>query len=717
MKTDRDAKRAAGRLPKMAAWAVLASCALAQPKTNAGEPSKPGADPTGSQQAPILVTAPRTDMHGTERVDASALRHASQATTVDGFLEDMAGIDLGRRSFAGNESHRLSIRGFDESRSLILLDGRSLHGAGVYGGYYVDWAALSLENVEAIDVIRGMTPVRFGNTLGGVVDIHTRRATARRTTEFRAGGGSLGTWEVQGTHVSPSGTVACSVSAGHYATDGYLRNAFVERDTVHAKLQLALPGQLSLDASARYARNRAGMIVYNMPDAWAYDPHEPDSLDALLGGPFPQFRQPHSGPLDWGEESYWRNSRLNLGLGLSRETDELGFSLQTWLTDEDREEYFYAVDNSAHLILRRDSEPENNNWGWRTDLRHKAGAGNAHAIDCGLEGQYLGYGGMRVKSLDSAYFAWPPYDSPSKDEPVTQLHGFYVQDRWQIAESLLLEAGLRADLYRADGPEANAVTVDEQSVAPRLACSLTPWPGGTAAVRLGQAYRFPTNPEYYWWYSGYRPDSRKDLTAEKANQVELEIEQAAQERVSFLARGYYYQVDDYIRTLFGYPPSRVVYNIDRVEFAGVELGVAYDVLAALRISANITHQQTRKHGDVLDGSTPLSDELAELPEYKAHLKMAYGRGKGPRVEIKTGYVDKRWATRGSPAWPGGSYLAAVDSYVDVDVRVSYPLYRDQAEREVRLELTGENVLDQDIVEEYGYPMPGATWMAGVRVVF
>lgn len=52
-----------------------------------------------------------------------------------------------------------------------------------------------------------------------------------------------------------------------------------------------------------------------------------------------------------------------------------------------------------------------------------------------------------------------------------------------------------------------------------------------------------------------------------------------------------------------------------------------------------------------------------------------------------------------------------------DLPLSYPLYQGQADREVRVELAADNLLDEEIVEEYGYPMPGTTVMASVRAVF
>ena len=87
------------------------------------------------------------------------------------------------------------------------------------------------------------------------------------------------------------------------------------------------------------------------------------------------------------------------------------------------------------------------------------------------------------------------------------------------------------------------------------------------------------------------------------------------------------------------------------------------------------------------------------------------------AEIKTGYVDKRWDTQDDLTSTGDSYLAKMDSYFDVDMRVSYPVYHDDADREVRIKVAGENILDEKIVEEYGCPLPGTTVMAGLRADF
>lgn len=698
----------------LAVWSIVVT-SFVTPCLHAAEPETAGG--TTVKMGEIVVTASKIGPHGEQIIGPAAVEAESMSSTAEGLLDCLSGIDLRRRAFSGNDSSSLSIRGFDESRSLIMLNDRPLHGAGVYGGYYVDWASLSLEDVESVEVIRGMTPAKYGNTLGGLVNITTAQGSDEPQTKIRVGGGSLGTWDGQARHSGPIGPVTYSLSGGHYETDGYLRNAFVDRNMVSARLGFSLPADMKLNAGLRYTENKSGMIVYNMPGAWSYDPNEPDSQGTQLGGPYVSFRQSQTGILDWGDGSYWKDKRMHIDLGISRKLKNFDFSVQTYLMDQDREEYFYAIDDPNHLVLRRDSEPEKNNWGWKADFESRIGAEKRHTAEYGVSGQYLGYGGQTVEEVDANYFLWMPTDSASKDKPTTILHGVYAQDLWEVNEKVQIQAGVRVDSYRADGPEANAVTVDETRPAPRIACIMNPWEGGRATMRVGQAYRFATNPEYYWWYSGYQAAGRKDLTSEKADQYEIELGQDVSEKLSVLVRGYYYEVQDYIRTIFGYRPSRVVYNIDQVDFMGVELEAGYNISSTFRASINFTHQETKKHGDVLDNSTTLDDGLPELPENKANLKLSYGRDKSLKAEIKVGYVDKRWSTQGDLTSAGGSYLAEMDSYFDVDMRVSYPIYHDNSDRQVRIEIAGDNILNEDIVEEYGYPMPGTTVMASLRANF
>ena len=710
-------------------WCCLLSGALLFAWTAASGAQEEGVPAGGEEEAQesvdlgeVVVTAPRYKRPQVKVVSEQELATEGQSKTAEGRLENLAGVDLGRRSPAGSESSRLTIRGFDESRSSVLLDGRSLHGAGVYGGYYVDWASLSLEDVESIEVIRGVAPAKYGNTLGGVVNVVTSEPSEEPCTKLRTAYGSLATWDIQASHSAGVSDFLYGLAFGHHETDGHLRNSFLDRETFSARMTVKLPRDLELRLSGRFTSNASGMTAYNMPDAYDYDPDYPDSLGGQLGGAGVRWVDDETGPKYWGDGSYWKDRRLQLDAGIFRESEDMEFSFQTYLFDQDREEFFYANDAPGHLVLERDAEPENNNFGWKTDLRNNFESRGKHVLEYGAEGHYLGYGGVDVVSYDPTYFSpvWPPSDSPGKDT-VTTWHGLYVQDSWEVRDDVELELGLRLDDYVADGPEATAPYVRETPVSPRIACDWKAWQGGRLSLRYGRAYRFPTNPEYYWWYGGFDPSTigvdRKDLTSEKANQYELEVAHETKDRFSVVLRGYHYEVDDYIRTIFGYPMGRVIYNIDRVDFQGIEFEAAYDVSRSFKIWANYTYQDTEKHGDILDHSMELTNELLELPENKFNFGVGYRHENGFEARLKLRYVSDRWAIRGDLATPGGSSFHKMDSFVDMDVQARLPIWRGDSDRKAFLELAVENILGQDIVEEYGYPHPGTTFMVGVRAVF
>lgn len=707
--------------PRVDCLRAILSLALLWPSASfADQPVQSAKDEkkTTGEIEEIVVTAKReSSLELQTTISEKELSRGRFSETLEGLLENVAGVDLSRKSFAGSNNNKLRMRGFDESRLAVLLDGRSLSGAGVYGGYYIEWSSLSLEDVESVEIIRGAAPVKYGDTLGGVLNIVTRTGSGEPRTIIRTAGGSLASWDARLSHAWKVGPVRYSLSAGRHETDGYLRNASFKRSTVAGKVAVDLPLDLQLRASARYNANECGMVVYNKPDSPYYDSDKPESLENVMGGPYVPFLNhgPGSwGRLDWGDRSHWDDARTQFDFELSRDTQDFDFTLRAYLMEQDRQELFYAIDDPRHLVLKRETQPEKNNWGWKADLSNVFELLGTHVVEYGAEGRYLGYGDIDISYVDQSYFPPPmvPASSSGK-QGVSMYHGVYLQDVWHVEGWLDVELGLRFNSFIADGPEKDAPRLDENGWSPRLAVTVRPWHGGHISARYRRAFRFPSLPEYYWWYSGYQPAERKGLGPEKAHLIELEAGHEINKHLSIVLRAYHYIVDDYIRTIFGYRPSRVVYNIDQVDLTGFELEATYKLPLDIRIWANYTWQLTRKSGDVLDSST-ISDELVELPRNKASLGLGYFEEAGLNARLVARYVDLRQTVSGDLTTPGGSYLAKLNPFVTLDVYASYPVLRRHAGAEVRVEISVENLLNQSYMEQYGFPMPGIVFMAGMR---
>jgi iron complex outermembrane receptor protein len=97
-------------------------------------------------------------------------------STLDGAVKRQPGIDVQRPQEVGAalDDDAIKIRGFGSRRILVTIDGRPLNLPGTAGGYFVDWTMIPLTNVKEIEVIKGVSDPRYGNTLGGAINLVTK---------------------------------------------------------------------------------------------------------------------------------------------------------------------------------------------------------------------------------------------------------------------------------------------------------------------------------------------------------------------------------------------------------------------------------------------------------------------------------------------------------------------------------------------------------------
>jgi outer membrane cobalamin receptor len=638
-------------------------------------------------------------------INKEEIGKARESGTVDGLFENIAGIDLKRTSPGGDHGSAVAIRGFDESRCLILLDGRPLNAAGVYGGDYVDWSSLSTEDIERIEVTRGAKSAEYGNTLGGVINIITGRGTKYPKTQA---GISYGTYDTVKGMFSHSAAIKdfffYSFSAGHWQTDGYLRNNDVDRNNFSGRCVFLFPDDFSVGFGAGYTIHKRGFVVENRRDSIYYDGSYPESDEDAGGGPNISFK---GGVLDWGDGSYWKNVRGRYDIELSKAFGALDIKAQAYFNKQERAEYFYAIDNKDKLILERFSEPEKTR-GWLLKVLQPI---KKHNLVYGIEGIYLGYGGQNINYADSSYFSRQPSSSEGAEEQ-SRRYAVFAQDSWAIKPALELNLGLRFDHYLAKESE----DVKERGVSPKLGVMYEIWEGGKLEANVGQAYRFPTSPESYWYFAGYQPSSGKSLSPEDALQTDIGLFHAFQKKTNIGIRAYYYNVEDYIRTIFGYSPSRVVYNIDEAAFKGVEIEGECFLWGKFSLFTNYTYQQTKKKGDILDMSTGLTDKLTELPEHKANAGLKYRAANGASADLRLRYVGKRSVLTGSLAQAGASNLEDINGFITAGLHFTCPILK-KDRFSGKLHLGIENIFSEDYEEVNGFPMPGATVTGGVSIDF
>src|SRR5262249_29077952 len=94
-----------------------------------------------------------------------------EAVVVSDVLRTVPGLDVVQSGTPGSVTS-LFTRGTNSTQTLVLVDGVRLNSP--YFGCY-DWSALTTENTERIEVVRGPLSALYGSdAIGGVVQIFTR---------------------------------------------------------------------------------------------------------------------------------------------------------------------------------------------------------------------------------------------------------------------------------------------------------------------------------------------------------------------------------------------------------------------------------------------------------------------------------------------------------------------------------------------------------------
>ena len=213
------------------AVAVLASSLATVPRTALAQ-SDTGRPPTSKLDA-VQVTATRFGEpiqevpQSISVVSGDELRDRG-ATDLRTALSLLSGVSVSPSSDAGPTAPVPNLLGIREIDDLLLL----IDGVPAGGAYTPQTQAISLNNVERIEVLRGAAPVYFGTTAfaGTINVIHYAAGRAENAVRIRYG--SYGSVGASGSSVLSTGDVRQSISAE--ASDDRLSDAHARARRVEA---------------------------------------------------------------------------------------------------------------------------------------------------------------------------------------------------------------------------------------------------------------------------------------------------------------------------------------------------------------------------------------------------------------------------------------------------------------------------------------------------
>ena len=245
----------------------------------------------------------------------------------------------------------------------------------------------------------------------------------------------------------------------------------------------------------------------------------------------------------------------------------------------------------------------------------------------------------------------------------------YIDIRQDLLSWLTIDAGLRYDHHSITGSEW----------IPQAGVVVRPIPVGEIKLMASKGFRNPTMREMYLY-----PPSNEELEPERLWNYELSWRHRLGQ-FSYGMNFFYIKGDNMIQTV-----NRKNVNTGEIENYGAELEVQYSINPHWSLFTN--HSLLHMENPVI-----------AAPEYKGMLGV--------------NYRQDRWNVIAGLQYINGLYTATGENPCKEDFCLLNATVNYQLSRFITLWVCGENLLAQKYEINLGYPMPRATFMAGVNVNF
>ncbi|MCX8026550.1 MAG: TonB-dependent receptor [Thermodesulfovibrionales bacterium] len=631
-------------------------------------------------------------------------------STLDSALLRQAGIDVQRIQEVGSalDDEAIKIRGFGSNRIMLTINGRTLNAPGTAGGYFIDWSATPLYNIERIEVIKGVSDPRYGNVLGGVINLVTKQPSTKPQLETQVMAGSFNTKTVSFLHSYKPNRFEYSISGGFSETNGYLYNGNFRIKDLNIYAGYDLPWDAKLKTDLQFISSKKGFIVSNRVskdyDSTQYNspknPKYPASDGEYMFGGMGAYPEPGS---------WWQKEKVYFNISYEQAFKNSTASIRYWQNYGDREAY-----NTRASLNRVFHKKFYDDRSYGTDISYNLLLPD-HDIKAGIEYKKFKDKGDRNYPDDfRAAFT-------NENYVYSWTWGMYVMDDINVGKDILLTPGIRFISFDGrPGPSGIAEGIKDISmngVVPSLKITYLPDKNTTIYGSIARALRMPTIPEYYWHFSSDAGVDTSNLTFKKEDGLMLQagFKTELPTKTRLEASLYYYRIKDYIHfDLINF----VSYNIERANIYGLEIEMSQQLGKGFSIFGNYTFQKSKTKGDPFVSEFLASqdrdfDKIPNLPEHKINLGIQYKGTRKEKIALFMRYVSNQDVIyNNNTLFNTDLRVRKQDAYLCSDLEASYPVTKT-----VDITLFVRNIFNNTYQERLGYPSAGRNLGAGIRAVF
>ena len=644
--------------------AVLLGAAIASHTLNAQGLAQPPRD----SLAAVVVTATRVPIATAAPVAASTVLkgddlRAQGITRIEDALRLVPGAQVVSNGPVGSQTS-LFLRGGNSNYVRVLVDGVPVNSAG--GAF--DWASLTMDNVDRIEVVQGPASVLYGSdAVTGVVQIFTRDGRGPLATHAYAGAGSHGGRRAELGWTGGNNNAGFTLNGSHSYTDGILafNNSFLD-DVLSASLRLAPDPYTDVRFAMRWS---------------SQDYHYPTESDgSVTDRNAEQTDHRLVASIDAGRRL---SSRADFRVTLAS-NEYLPRSNDGPDSPADTNGFFGYF--SRQVETRRSGDA-------RLNLRY--GARGVFTI-----GEEIVTDRENQTSLSLSSYG----NSPGAFEASRHNSATFIQAVGDATDKFSYVIGGRLDKNSAFGTF--------QTMRASAAYIL----GAQARIRASVGSAF-TAPSFYQNFAAGYVTGNPNLLPEHSRSAELGFDTfLADGKLTLKTTGFFQQFHDIIdysgNAPFGTPSY---YNVAAADANGVEVEMLYSAGGGVTLSGGYTYTATRSTKAGFDSTTGASyvpgQPLIRRPKNSWNLSALQSYANGSRLTLVAAYVGER-ADRDYVPYP--AVPSTLPGYTKVDFSFVQPL-PSRIRGGVTLEGRVDNLFDAKYDEVMHFRAPGRMLFIGVRV--
>jgi vitamin B12 transporter len=534
------------------------------------------------------VETPAKEVGSSITVVTSKQIAEQQKSTVLEVLRSVPSLDVVQSGGMGRTAS-VYMRGAKAEHTLVLIDGVEMNDP-ISAGRSVNFADLTVDNIERIEILRGPQSTIYGSdAMGGVIHIITKTGKGKANGSFSLEGGSFNSLREAGSVNGGADRIQYSLGFSRQDTDGIsaIKGPNYEKDGYG---NTATSGKLSVKPFQNFTIEAIYRRTQSKADLDNAEDDDPNYTNA--------------------NTSNFLRTQAKLALFNAKWDQQFGFSLSD-IERSNRNDVDIAHPDSSSLSSF-------NGRMYKFDWQNNFDIHRTNALTLGLETEEEK--GKSDNSSQSAY----GLNTSAFIEKSARTTGFYAQDQMKFWNAWFTTIGIRVDRH----------TNSETQATYRLASAYVFESIGTKIKgSYGTGFK---SPSLYQLYSSYGDEN---LKSEKSAGWDVGLEQSLRgERIKAdftYFNNEFENMVDYNRATYRYS------NIAKAKSHGVELSAFLHAAELLTIGGSYTYTKA------IDKGTGLG--LLRRAKNKFGIDANYQVGRNGNINLNLIYVGKRadtnYATR------------------------------------------------------------------------